>query len=219
MVKKMRTKLVEGIGINDANYVINTPLVDESGQKWSMCPYYTRWKGILRRGYSDKEKSKNHTYVDCTVCEEWHTFSNFKAWVELQDWEGNHLDKDILVKGNKMYSPDTCRFVPRELNNLLLCSPAKRGEYPLGVYCVKYGTSSYYVAKVREQGVVKHLGSHCNPAIAHRVWQLEKAAVIERTIANYALHPSFDTQIAASLTSRVWQLRNDHLLNLETKDI
>lgn len=49
----------------------------------------------------------------CSVCEEWLTFSNFKRWMEQQDYEGKALDKDLLVSQNKTYSSETCVFVPR----------------------------------------------------------------------------------------------------------
>lgn len=76
------------------------------------------WKAMLGRCYYYKE---NPTYKDVTVCEEWHNFQNFAEWFEQnynsETMQGWHLDKDILVKGNKIYSPVTCCFVPQEINN------------------------------------------------------------------------------------------------------
>lgn len=73
------------------------------------------------------------TYKGCTVIAEWHDFSNFKQWFDENYIEGFHLDKDILVEGNKIYSPDTCRFIPQYLNNLLNTHANARGAYPTGI--------------------------------------------------------------------------------------
>lgn len=114
-------KLIYGIGINDADYplYITETINGKSKIIWN-CPYYLRWKNMMQRVYSEKCRHKYPTYKDCTVCDEWLYFSNFKAWMEMQDWEGKCLDKDILHKGNKVYSPETCVFVPHIVNCLNL---------------------------------------------------------------------------------------------------
>ena len=78
---------------------------------------------MIYRCYSEKSQERHPTYKDVTVCEEWHNFQNFAEWMEdnydpeiMQGWQ---LDKDILFKGNKIYSPDTCRLVPAEINDTL----------------------------------------------------------------------------------------------------
>ena len=82
-------------------------------------PHYTRWHNIFHRCYSNK----NNSYEDVSISKEWHNFQNFAKWYE-ENWKpwmkGWHLDKDILVKGNKIYSPETCCFVPREINGLFI---------------------------------------------------------------------------------------------------
>lgn len=90
---------------------------------------YKIWMGIIKRCGNVKYP----TYIDCKICEEWKVYSNFKKWFDKRHIEGFHLDKDILVKGNKVYSPDTCCFVPREINNLFIKCQNIRGEYPIGV--------------------------------------------------------------------------------------
>lgn len=98
---------------------------------------YTCWKDMLKRGYSKEFKEKCPTYKDCFVCEEWHNFQNFAKWFEENYYECNgetmHLDKDILIKGNKIYSPETCVFIPRKINSLFVKCNKKRGRYPIGV--------------------------------------------------------------------------------------
>lgn len=109
-------KLVHGIGVNDANYKIEYTTKEN---KKILCPYYKVWLGMLTRCYSAKFLVKHPTYKECTVCSSWLVFSNFRTWMEQQDYEGKCLDKDLLVKGNKTYSPSTCIFVTNAINNLL----------------------------------------------------------------------------------------------------
>lgn len=96
--------------------------------------YYMAWRSMLERALGDKYKKKYPTYKDCSVCEEWLTLSNFKKWFEDPKngyRDGFHLDKDILIKGNKVYSPDTCCFVPHEINTMF--SRKSSGDLPVGV--------------------------------------------------------------------------------------
>jgi hypothetical protein len=79
---------------------------------------YTTWRNMLKRCYCEKEQLINPTYIECSVAEEWYNFQVFAEWFNrnyVADW---YLDKDILIKGNKLYSPETCQFVPNEVNNL-----------------------------------------------------------------------------------------------------
>lgn len=125
-----KNKLIQGVGINDSDYAVHRR---ENGKIVWTCPYYRTWKNMMVRAYSDKYKHRHPTYQGVTVCEEWHSFMRFRAWMETQDWKGKQLDKDILVLGNKIYSPDTCVFVDMAVNNFLTDSAASRGEWPLGV--------------------------------------------------------------------------------------
>jgi len=82
---------------------------------------YSTWANMLQRCYSKTYHAKKPTYIECYVTEEWLNFQNFAEWFEknynpeiMERWS---LDKDILVKGNKVYSPETCCFVPYEINN------------------------------------------------------------------------------------------------------
>jgi hypothetical protein len=108
---------------------------------------YPKWYGMIERGYCKKYKEDHLTYKDVTVCEEWYNFQNFAKWFE-DNWkphmEGWHLDKDILVKGNKVYSPETCCFVPQEINSLLTKSNKLRGELPIGVGKYKNKYKAYF---------------------------------------------------------------------------
>jgi len=81
---------------------------------------YTTWKSMLSRCYEIKHLNNYPTYKDVTVCKEWHNFQNFVAWFE-ENWKpwmdsSWHLDKDVICKECKIYSPETCAFIPLQIN-------------------------------------------------------------------------------------------------------
>lgn len=98
---------------------------------------YNTWMHMLSRCYSDIFQAKRPTYKGCTVCDEWLNYQVFAKWYyenyyELEN-EITNLDKDILFKGNKVYSPNTCVFAPQCINSLFIKSDAVRGSLPIGV--------------------------------------------------------------------------------------
>ncbi len=97
---------------------------------------YQYWQKMIQRCYDAYYINKEMTYKDCFVCEEWHCLQNFGKWYEENYYECNNekmqLDKDILCKGNKIYSPETCIFVPKRINTLFCKSDKIRGKYPIG---------------------------------------------------------------------------------------
>ena len=99
--------------------------------------FYLTWHSMLTRCYDEKSKLIKPTYNGCFVCEEWYNFQNFAKWCEDNYYEIEKesmcLDKDILFKGNKVYSPSTCIFVPQTINKLFTKRQNDRGEYPIGV--------------------------------------------------------------------------------------
>ena len=96
---------------------------------------YLKWHDMLVRCYNEKFHERQPQYKGCTVCEEWLNYSNFKVWYDQNKIPGMSLDldKDILFKGNKIYSPETCCFVPHAINTLFLNKKADRGDFPIGV--------------------------------------------------------------------------------------
>ena len=108
--------------------------VMENGKK-TKC--YKTWKNMLQRCYDPKYHEKHLTYINCVVCDEWLNHQNFGNWYEENYYEIEEqkmcLDKDILHKGNKIYSPDNCVFVPENINKLFIKGDKLRGEYPIGV--------------------------------------------------------------------------------------
>lgn len=154
--------LVYGIGINDADYNIKHMVNGKS----ATCPFYKKWCGMLERCYSKSHTLRYPTYNGCTVSNEWLTFSKFKQWMEMQDWEGNQLDKDILVSGNKIYSKETCAFVTPETNSFILSNGARRGDLPLGVTVAK----SKYKAQISINGKNTVIGIYDTAKEAHSAW-------------------------------------------------
>lgn len=168
-------KLVYGVGVNDAGYPIT---IEEkiNGKRilvWS-CPFYVSWHHMLERCYSDKLHFSRPTYAGCAVVPEWRRFSAFRVWMSQQQWQGSHLDKDILLSGNKVYGPDTCVFVPKSLNNFLLDRSSARGEWPIGVYWDKQ--SRAYQARCRNPFTrnQEFLGCFPCPQEAHNAWLKRK---------------------------------------------
>ncbi|WP_252225297.1 MULTISPECIES: hypothetical protein [unclassified Clostridium] len=98
---------------------------------------YSQWSGMLTRCYNNKLHKEHMTYENCSVCEEWLNFQNFAKWFDENYYEVDNevmnLDKDILIKGNKVYCPSTCIFVPQNINKLFCKADASRGNLPIGV--------------------------------------------------------------------------------------
>mgnify|MGYP003384158596 FL=1 len=144
---------IHGVGINDAEYMVYSKI----NGKLVPCPFYRAWRGVIERSSSKEYKKRSPSYRDCTIVSEWTIFSNFRDWMETQDWKGKAIDKDILIPGNKEYGPASCLFVTSKLNNLLTNNSARRGDLPQGVYLDK-GTSRYR-AMCRDNGKKKSLGT------------------------------------------------------------
>lgn len=151
---------VHGIGINDS--ITPTRKYAKGKIVWR-CPFFTAWTSMLNRCYG--KVSANPTYEGCSVSEEWLKFTTFKAWMETQDWEGNELDKDLLIQGNKVYRPDACIFISAKVNTFLTDSKASRGDYALGVNFEK--SRGNYRASGRENGSYFFIGRYSSEKEAH----------------------------------------------------
>ena len=149
-------------------------------------PLYRKWNGMMQRCYNPKNKIGNPTYEACTSSETFRYFSKFKSWYYSQigcDQEGWHLDKDILVKGNKLYSENTCCIVPPEINSLILKADRIRGKYPIGVYHDTSKIHKRFSARVSKNGKHKRFGSYLTPEEAFAVYKREKEKYIKE-VAN-----------------------------------
>lgn len=154
---------------------------------------YSVWAGMIHRCYD----LKNKAYLECLVCDEWHNFSDFEKWFDQNYYElGDEeveLDKDILVKGNKIYSPETCIFVPKRINSLFVksnddnnkslgivwkdkinkyevrCNIGKHGRKYLGVHSTKEEAFSVY--KKFKENYVKQIAEEYKERIPERLYE------------------------------------------------
>lgn len=125
-----RRSSLYGKGINDAPYMTS---YSEGGVLY-ICPFFLRWKEMFTRCYSKRWLKTHPTYQGCEVSPEWHSFMAFRAWMETQQWVGKQLDKDLLSLDKKIYSPQTCLFVSRQVNSLFNKREFAQGSLPLGIY-------------------------------------------------------------------------------------
>ena len=146
---------------------------------------YRAWSRVLERAYSEKWLIAYPCYAGTKVSEEWHNFQNFAEWCEGQkffnarDDKGKRyaLDKDILVKGNKTYSPETCCFVPAELNSLLITANKVRDILPVGVSF--YKKTGKFKASGGFYGKAKHIGYYETPEEAFIAYKKAKESYIK----------------------------------------
>ena len=197
-----KKKLVCGVGINDADYVAEKRkrIIHENGKQkqklvW-ICPFYSRWRVMIQRCYSVKYQEKFPTYKGCFVCEEWLTFSKFRQWMQNQDWGGKQLDKDILVPGNKVYSPDTCVFIEKRVNAFLTESTASRGQHLIGASLDKTANKFEATCSIG-MGKNKRLGRFNTEIEAHLAWLKCKQEVARQLAAEQT-----DPRVAKALIER-----------------
>ena len=143
---------------------------------------YLAWTSMIKRCYDYATQKKSPTYVGCTVSEEFLTASKFVAWGEKQlgfRKQGWANDKDILVKGNKIYSPETCCFVPREINGLFTLGKSGRGKYPLGVSITKSKNFPRFTSTICGRLGYRHLGTFDTSYEAFQAYKIAKESHIK----------------------------------------
>lgn len=176
------TKIVYGIGFNENRfpYIINRRQIKE----------YGAWQNMLLR-CTESYWVKHPTYSGCTVSDNFKSFTFFYEWYQTQVGSENedrnkrawHLDKDLLCGGNKIYSEDTCVFIPQRINKLLTTTGASRGKFPIGVsfknkkFVSRCGTGT--------GGYAKHLGSYDTPYEAFLVYKAYKEDYIKQVADEY----------------------------------
>lgn len=195
MVKSNKERMVYGVGINDSDYTL-TKWVElnkkprKQKRVW-VCPYYSTWKDMLKRCYCRSHVLSNPAYEDVYVCEEWLTFSNFKTWMETQDWKSKDLDKDLFSDGLKgyLYSPKYCTFIESSINKFFLDCGSHRGDYMIGVTLHK--RDKVFEAQCQNPFTKKrgYIGRFSNEKDAHLAWKDKKT--------EYAI------ELAAQITDQV----------------
>ncbi len=196
-------KLVYGVGVNDLPYrtQVKEWVTKDGGKRVRetvfICEYYSSWKHMLERCYSEKYQESYPSYIGTSVCSEWLSATAFKKWMEQQDWRGKSLDKDIIVPGSKLYSPETSAFVLKATNSFVIASDASRGVYPIGVYLFK--RTGKYRAQCRNPftGEQEHLGYFSTQEEAHEAWRKRK-----HELAQLVANTESDPRIVEALKKR-----------------
>lgn len=146
---------------------------------------YEKWKRMIHRCYDEKSLISTPCYRETSVCTEWHNLQNFGEWYEenynpktMQGWQ---LDKDILQNGNKIYSPETCCFIPQDVNKFLVRPSNRRDKLPLGIRLI---------GKVYEVSISKHnkrvrLGSNTIIEKAFELYKNAKEEYAKEIAENY----------------------------------
>jgi len=147
---------------------------------------YKIWWHMMNRCYNIDSYEKKHSYAPCIICEEWHNFQNFAKWYDENYYlirnEIMCIDKDILFKGNKIYSPETCVFVPQCINSLFTKRDIDRGNCVIGVTLDK---NNKYRAQYNVNGEITYLGAYGTEIEAYDVYKTHKEILIKQIADKY----------------------------------
>ena len=172
-VKDPYSPSVFGVGVLGTKYSITI-----SGRNTKE---YNLWQSMLRRCYSDCSKKQRPTYEGCEVSNNFKSYEYFYEWCQEQigfSADGFDLDKDLLIKGNKVYSESTCVFIPKEINSLLVKREASRGEHLIGVYW--HNANKAFRARVsKNKGKSEHLGYYKTELEAYNAYKIAKESFVK----------------------------------------
>lgn len=173
--------MVHGFGIYDS----------EKFGKAKTNKLYGYWSRMIERCYSEKSLRRHTSYVGTTVCEDWKYYENFHTWaIENYIDESCTLDKDIIDGKSKIYSPETCSFVPHRVNNCII-DRRSNTQYPVGVWYKQPSKGMLnertkpYCAEIVKNKKSHKLGHFCTPEEAHAAWQREKIIYLNEIIDEY----------------------------------
>lgn len=164
----------------------NEKVRDENGK---IIKSYSVWYNMLRRCNSDECQKKHPTYKCCTVCEEWLNYSNFKQWFDINHYEiegeSVQLDKDLLLKGNKVYCPKFCCFLPKIINEAIIDNKKKKNsknvDIPIGVN--PHGDK--FQCSIRKYGKQYFIGTYNSIEEASKIYNTEKENYIKELADKY----------------------------------
>ena len=148
---------------------------------------YILWQSMLERCYSATYQKQRPTYEGCEVSDNFKSYEYFYEWCHKQigfSNQGWQLDKDLLIKGNKVYSESTCVFIPQEVNSLLVKREASRGKYLIGVcWC---NTKKAFISQVRKnKGKSERLGIFKTETEAFNAYKQAKESFIKEQANNW----------------------------------
>ena len=150
-------------------------------------PSYITWHSMMTRCYSSKYQENQPTYKACEVCDEWKCYENFKIWYDNNYYEIDghimELDKDILIKGNKIYSPNTCIFIPKDINVLFKGYGDRKYNLPMGV--TFKSDIKKYQATLTYNNIRKYIGVYPTPEEAFNAYKEFKENYIKEVAEDY----------------------------------
>jgi len=205
--------------LGEGPYTTTSDELRPCGLKKKATLAYGRWNCMMGRCYQTANKEyERYGALGTYVHESWKNFQVFAEYFYSCWTEGLDLDKDILIYGNKEYGPDTCVFVPKYINNILVHSKNVLNGYPVGVYYLKQGPNMVNPLKKPFMSEMdkKSLGTYLTPMEAHKAWQEAKANKIFSSVNRYSEEKFFDTRVADALLSKAWKLKTDAQLGIET---
>ena len=177
-VKSLKDRMIPsvyGVGYLGGNFELKTYC---NGKK---CPIYDVWFRMMERCYSKKVHGRFPSYIGCHVSDDFKDYSKWRAWYDDYQYkhDGWQLDKDLLIKGNKTYSIETCVFLPKEINSMLTHRKKSKGDYPIGVMLEK----GKFRAMICTNGIGRRLGSFDSVTEAFNAYKEAKESYIKE-IAN-----------------------------------
>lgn len=147
---------------------------------------YAKWRAMLQRCINPMADKSTESYVECEVCNEWMNFQNFAKWYYENEYPCNNeplcVDKDILIHGNKIYSPDTCILVPQRINLLFIKELKRRGDLPIGV---QKHTNGGYTSLLSTYEGKKYLGYFYDTNLAFATYKKAKEKYIKEVADSY----------------------------------
>lgn len=143
-------------------------------------PSYKVWRDMLRRCYTDEIGG----YKGCSVCDEWHIYDNFRDWFMPRYKNGWELDKDWISPNNRVYSPQTCFVLPKELNLLIVNRKGRQNGLPVGVYYDKRSNRFYPILSVNRKNII-HEGGFDTADEAFEVYSKYKTQHILKSLERY----------------------------------
>ena len=175
IIKNPYAKIIKGVAC-----IGETSTVDINGK---VLKSREVWGDMIKRCYDEKQLKRRPSYIGVTVCDEWLCYANFKEWYdkniyEIKD-ERMQLDKDILIKGNKVYSPETCIFVPQRINTLF--REFNNNEFPT----LEERSNGSFAIRVRMNGKSKRISGFETKEKAEECYLKEKRQIIKEIAEEY----------------------------------
>lgn len=179
MAGKAGSRLVHGVGYNDGKY---------SSRDSNKTAYiYGKWQRMLERCYNEKSLIAKPTYIGCSVSDNFKAYTLFHEWYieqigfEYQDWQ---LDKDLLIRNNKVYSEECCILLPKDINTLIIKNDARRGDWPIGVSKHKRDKTYSATCNCGKDNQI-FLGNYDTPLEAFLVYKKAKESYIKQVAEQY----------------------------------